>query len=176
MLTRHNKILNRGVQLNKKIKNIIKFCIFISIAIIPLITVTINLGLNMFLDSFENPQYYLSIENNKLLNGVNANQQVLIIQKSSHPEFYVENNDEIIYFTKNREILCSKVYEINSINTKNKFYKVNYNNPNSEIICENQILGKIIKIMDNNIWNLISIKVWDISIHNLNLIVLTKNN
>ena len=130
----------------------------------------------MFLDSFENPKYYLSLENNKLLNGVDAKEQILVIQKSSHPYFYVENNDEIIYFGNNGDILCSKVYEINSMNAKNKFYTVNYDSSNSGIICEKQILGKIIKIIDYNIWNLISIKFWDISVHNLNLIALITKN
>lgn len=128
----------------------------------------------MFLDSFENPKYYLSIENNKLF-GVDTNEKILIIQKSSHPDFIVENNDDIIYFTKNGDILCSKVYEINSINTKNKFYTVNYNNLHNKIIYENQIIGKIIKIIDNNIWNSISLRFWDISIHNLNIIALINN-
>jgi len=130
----------------------------------------------VFLDSFENPQYYLSIENDKLLCGADTNKDFLIIQKSSHPEFFVENNDDIIYFGNNGDILCSKVYEVNSINTKNKFYTINYNNPYCGIIYENQIAGKIIKIIDNNIWNTISIKIWDISIHNLNLRSLITNN
>ena len=171
MLTRY-KFLKRCSILNKKI---LKFCIFISISLLPLITVTNILGLDMFLDSFENPKYYLNLEN-KLLHGIDANEQILVIQKSSHPDFYVENNDEVIYFGSNGDILCSKVYEINSINAKNKFYSVNYYSPNSRIICEKQILGKIVKIMDNNIWNLISIKFWDISIHNLNFIALITNN
>ncbi len=39
----------------------------------------------------------------------------------------------------------------------------------NNIIFENQILGKIVYIIDDNILNSISIKIWETSINNLNL-------
>ena len=162
--------------MNKKIKNALRFFIFIALAISPFITVTNILGLNMFLDSFEKPEYYLCIKNNNYLFGTLANEQYIILQKSSHPNFNVKNNDEIIYFGNNGNVLCRKVSEINFINTKEKIYLVSYKHSQKEIIHDNQIIGKIVKIVDDNIWNSISIKFWDISIHNLNLRSLIENN
>ena len=162
--------------MKEKIKNILKFIFFISIAISPFITVTNILGLNVFLDSFEKPEYYLFIKNNNYLYGAETKKQYLIIQKSSDPNFNVENNDEIIYYRNNKEVLCRKVNEINFLDTKNKFYSVNYKDSQREIIYDNQIIGKIVKIIDDNIWNSISIRFWDISIHNLNLRSLMENN
>lgn len=171
MLTRYKLLLKRCIELNKKIKESIEFLLFIIIALLPFITVTNIIGLDVFLDSFEKPQYYICVENNHIFKS-NSRQQYLIIQKSSYPGFFVKNNDEIIYFSDNGYILCSKVYEKNTIDADNKFYSLN---SFSEPIYENQIIGKIVKIIDNNIWSLISLKFWDISIHNLNFNSLIEN-
>jgi len=163
------------MNLNKKIKTILKFIFFVSAACLPFITITNILGLNVFLDSFEKPEYYLCIENN-FLYGAETNTQYLVLQKSSYPDFNVEKNDEIIYFGNNGNILFSKVFEVNSVNTENKFYSVNSDNVLRGVIYEKQIIGKVVKTIDDNILNLISIKFWDISIHNLNVNSILTNN
>ena len=163
------------MNLNKKTKNTLKFIFFLSLACLPLITITNILGLNVFLDSFEKPEYYLCLENN-FLYGTETNAQYLVLIKSSYPGFNLERNDEIIYFGNNGDILFSKVFEVNSVDTKNKFYSVNSDNAFRGVIYEKQIIGKIVKTIDDNIWNLISIKFWDISIHNLNVISIISKN
>ena len=162
--------------MKEKNKKIMKFSIFILIAISPFLTVTNILGLNVFLDSFEKPEYYQCIKNNNYLFGTQTNEQYLILQKASHPDFKVEDNDEIIYFGNNGNVLCRKVNEIYSIDTNNKFYSVNYKGSQKEIIKDNQIIGKVVKIIYDNIWDTISIKFWDASIHNLNIRSLIEKN
>lgn len=51
-----------------------------------------------------------------------------------------------------------------------------YNDFGDEPIYENQIIGKVIGNVDNNLWNTISMKIWDISIHNLNVKALFTNH
>ena len=153
--------------MKEKIKNSLKFLLFISIAISPFLTVTNILGINAFLDSFEKPDCYLCIKNDNYLYGAGIDEQYLILQKSSHPDFNIESNDEIIYFGKNGDVQCKKVNEVDFVNTKT--YLINFKDLKNEIISDNQIIGKVIKIIDDNIWNSISINFWDVSIHNLNL-------
>ncbi len=100
----------------------------------------------------------------------NTNGDHLIIQKSSHPEFKIEESDLIIYCNNEGDISFTKVTHINSIATVKRYYIEEKNKEKGKcVIFENQILGKIVEIIDNNILNSISIKIWETSIHNLNL-------
>ena len=51
------------------------------------------MGLDIFLDSFENPQFYVCIQDkdNKLETYTDGD--YLIIQKSSHPDFIIKENN-----------------------------------------------------------------------------------
>lgn len=179
LLTRVNKlqyVMEEVLKLKQIVKNAIKFFIIVSIASLPFISVTNIIGLNAFLDSFENPKYYLCIQNNDNFLDSNTDGQYIIVQKSSHPEFSVENNDYILYYSNDGEITCNKVYEISAVHTS-KFYKVTEDGYSyGESIYENQVLGKIVKIVDNNIWNSISLKIWETSIHSINLRTFLENN
>jgi len=138
------------------IYKILKFFAFISIAILPFISATQIIGMETFLDSYEKPEYYIIINNKE---------NYTIIQKSTHPEFYIENEDTIYYYQANGEISYNKIYEISAIGPIKKYYTLDDKNP----IFEQQIIGKIIKKLEENPLNFISIKTWEISIHNLNL-------
>jgi hypothetical protein len=163
--------------MKKKMKNAIKFCIFISLACLPFITVTQIIGMNTFLDSFQNPKYYICLQDKDNTFGLNTkNEEYLIIQKSSHPKFNVKKSDSIIYCKNDGEIACNKVYDINNIGAIKKYYATEENDIISQPIYESQIIGKVITVIDCNIWASISIKIWELSIHNLNLGIFQANN
>ena len=165
------------MKLRKITKNIIKLCVFASIASLPFITVTNIVGLDAFLDSFENPEYYLCLqdEDNSLKSDTNG--QYVIIQKKSHPNFGIQNDDYVIYYRENGEITCNKACGVTGVQTTEKFYTYNENDHSySGPVYPNQVIGKIVKVVDSNIWNSISIKIWDVSIHNLNIKALLAND
>jgi hypothetical protein len=167
MLTRTSS--KRWTETEKTVKKMIKTSIFIFFIILPFLSITNIIGVNTFLDSFENPEYYLVLENNDnyLTNG-RKDSEFLLIQKQSHPEFNLKKSDLIIYCQNNGYIACEK---INSCSIGGiKIYHISNNDSiESQLIFESQIIGKVVNIIDNNIWNSISIKFWDISINSLNL-------
>lgn len=155
--------------MKKIVKSAIKLCVFLLFASLPFISTTEMLGLDTFLDSFENPDHYLCIQNNGNLFGSKTNtEKYVIIQRSSHPDFKVSENDYIVYIGNDGYLTCNKVYQITSMVTI-KRYNIEDFKGKSSYIFENQVLGKVVDIIDNNIWNLITIKIWDTSIHNLNI-------
>ena len=153
----------------KKIeKNAIKFIVFISIASLPFLTATQILGVDTFLDSFENPNYYICLQDKENALGLNTrNGEYAIIQKSSHPDFNVLERDSIIYNNNAGEVACHKVEEIGHIGALTRYYTEETDINNS--IIQEQIIGKVVNIVDNNIWNSISVTVWEISIDSLNI-------
>ena len=172
-MTSVNKILNnmKEVEGTKKItKNTIKFCLFISLVSLPFIAITHVIGIDTFLDSFENPEFYLCFQDEDNLLGTNTNNgEHVIIQRSTHPDFDVKKSDSIIYCKNTGEMACNKVYSINKMGAFKRYYTVDDNYKTSYPIYEEQIIGKVVNIVDDNLWNSISISVWDASINSLNV-------
>ena len=89
---------NRWTEKKRIIKTVIKIWIFISIASLPFITVTQIIGMDAFLDSFENPDHYICLKDkNNVYGSKTKTGEYMIIQKSSHPDFNVKKSDTIIY-------------------------------------------------------------------------------
>ena len=154
--------------MKKTIITIAKFSLFLTLSILPFISITQLLGIDAFLDSFENPDYYLVLENQGYISGSTIQKNdLVIIQKSTHPTFDIQKNDYIVYFSNNDILNCNKVSSIEILGA-NKFYSF-YDEADNNRIYEKQVLGKIINSIDNNIWNSITTKLWDISINKLNL-------
>jgi len=170
-MTSVNKILNntKGVdKMKEQIKKTLQFSIFILIVASPFISVTQIMGMEIFLDSFENPEYYLSLKYN------NNDKNYLIIQKSNHPDFNIKENDVIIYSTESGSIAYDTIHEIQSMGTLKRYYITSNKEQNNEApIYQFQIIGKVVKTVEDNIWNSISIKVWETSINTLNIRALT---
>jgi hypothetical protein len=158
-------------------ENAIKICIFISIISLPFVTVTQMIGIDTFLDSFENPEDYICLQDKDNLFATNTkNGEYVIIQKSSHPNFDVKKSDSIVYCKNDGSIACNKVYRINNIGAIKRYHITGENDITSQPIYEYKIIGKIIKVVDGNIWNSISLRVWETSIHSLNLRALLTND
>jgi hypothetical protein len=153
----------------KTITLAIKFCLFLVLASIPFISISQMIGIDTFLDSFENSEYYLCLQDDDGLYAINNNEKdFVIIQESKHPDFSAEKNDYIIYLTNDNELVCSRVYHISCIGT-NKRYHTQDKESIGQHVLENQVLGKVIGLVDDNILNSISISLWEISINNLNI-------
>ncbi len=165
-------------KMKRKIKKTIQFIIFILLLNLPFMTMIQITGMETFLDSFENSNYYVQLKGNGISMHPTVNDDdYIILQKASHPEFSVEKGDIILYCKDDGGTACHRVYNINSIGTLKQYHtKGNTNDFGDEPIYEYQILGKVKHIVDSNIWNAFSMKIWDISIHNLNVNALFTNN
>jgi len=160
----------------REIKKIVKILIFIIIANLPFITAANILSVDTFLDSFENPEFYISVKNdNKIIKTDFKEGDYLIIQRANHPDFKIKDKDEIIYVKDEGDIVCNQVLESKSIGSIKMYYtKEDNKKDKNEPIYETQIVGKIIKSIDDNLWNSISMEIWKISINDLNINAMLK--
>ena len=53
---------------------------------------------------------------------------------------------------------------------------MDYKENNAKSFYETSVVGKVVGVIDNNIWNSLSLKTWDMSINNLNIRALFTNN
>ena len=133
------KVVDR-MKMNKNIKKILKPIIFLTFAILPFISATQTMSMDTFLDSFENPEFYICIDsNNHLIQSAANDGDYIIIQKSSHPEFNLENNDNIIYIKNQGELACELIHHTNFIGGIKRYYTTDENNQlNEKPIYEGQ--------------------------------------
>jgi hypothetical protein len=158
-----------NIKIRKEFKQILQISIFILIASLPFISLTNIMGIETFLDSFDNPESYIFIKNSNEVKGLTTQEdQYVIIQKTTHPDFEVQKDDEILYFNINGEIECNKIFEVTGTGFFTKYYIQNQSNQD-DAVYQAQIVGKVIKNIDNNIWNELSLKLWDLSIRHLNI-------
>ena len=115
--------------------------------------------LNKVLNKFVYPSYdEISLHENKRYLSF-----WLYSQNLPHPE------TKIFYFKDEGGLMCREVYHINNHDSIRRYYKISFDDDISETtVYENQIIGKIVNVIDNNIWNKISLEIWDSSINNLN--------
>ncbi len=155
--------------MKESIKKILEFSVFVILASLPFIMATNTLGVDAFLDSFENPDSYISFKNTDTASGVTTNsEKYMIIQKMNHPDFEIQKEDAVLYFNVDGGLECNKIHEINGVGIFTRYY-IEKENEGEELIFNNQIVGRVIKVLDENILTDISLKIWDISINNLNI-------
>lgn len=153
-----------------QIKKLIQFLIFLSIVLLPFITMTSTLGMETFLDSFENPDAYLCLKDSDKITGIDtSDESFIIIQRKAHPDFEIHETDTVLYCKIDGEISCSKIFEINGVGTYTRYYTKSTSSSKEGPIFKSQIIGKVIKVVDNNIWSGLSLKIWEISINSLNI-------
>lgn len=177
MLTRNIKNMKRCT-MKKLTKIAIKIFIFFAIANFPFITVSQIIGLNTFIDAFENQKYYHCIKGSSIsMEPTIKDGNYILLQKSSHPDFYIEKDDIILYINDSGESVCYRVYNKININSIKKYYTISDNNKLVDNpVNECQITGKILNVIDNNIWNMISMQIWESSIHDFNINAIFSNN
>jgi hypothetical protein len=151
-------------------KNIIKLCVFILIGNLPFLTLTNLLGVDLFLDSFDNPDAYQYLNTEKYgLEGVNG--KYIIVQKTSHPDFSLVTGETVFYMKDEGGLLCQKIYRISDLGSLKKYYTLSLDGSTDPVV-EQEIIGKIIGMVDDNLWNVLALEFWDISIKNLNAVAL----
>jgi len=156
--------------MKEKAKHILEICVFISLANLPFISATQLLGIDAFLDSFESPEDYVYFQaDEQITGGLTDDDYYFVLQRTSHPEFALNEGDTILYCTGNDVVVCNRIYSISCIGALKKYHVTNVNDSLIDYpVYDHQIIGKVVSIIDNNLWNVISIKLWDVSIHNLN--------
>ena len=153
----------------KKIQPFVQFCIIILIAILPFLTVTQYMGIECFLDSFDNPdQYYYSTKLLSYTQTSTPDNKCLVIQRSTHPSFTISEDDVIIYYSQSG-ITCDTVamvidQPVQKIYT-NSVLAAQYPSP----ILDEEVLGKVVAIVDDNLWNSLAFSFWDTSTADLNV-------
>ncbi|MEM4258617.1 MAG: hypothetical protein QXL17_05640 [Candidatus Thermoplasmatota archaeon] len=158
----------------KTTNHIIKFVAFLIIANLPFLTMTNILGFNGFIDSFINHTYYTYYKTDEL--GIkNRNTPYLIIQKATHPQFSINIGDTIFYIKNNGDLICSSVDNVQIEEIIERYHVINPEK-NDELVYPSQILGKVVSTIDDNPWNSLSLKIWDLSINNLNAAALFINH
>jgi hypothetical protein len=159
------------MNIREEVKNVAKALVFITIAILPFISITNMIGLDAFLDSFENPDAYVCLKNSGNIVGLKTQEDnYIIIQKTDHPDFELKQDDKVVYFEINGEMAYDTIYEINGIGPLKRYYTYSsLKNEMNSPVFSTQIIGKVVKIVDNNIWNDLSIQLWEASIDYLNI-------
>jgi hypothetical protein len=130
----------------------------------------------MFIDSFQHPNAYQYIKNDKISPN-DVKDRYIILEKSTYQGFSVGEGDTILYYTINDTVEQRPVYQKIIENGVKTYYVITNNKANLDgPIYEYQILGKIKGEFDENIWNTLCVQIWDISIDNLNACSLFTNN
>jgi len=155
----------------KMINDIVKICAFIALVNLPFITITQFIGIDTFLDSFDNPDSYQYFKTNKLDPSI-PNNGYIVLQKTSHPDFSPITGDTIFYLKDEGGLMCRSIYHITD-NSPKRYYVVKFDgNVDLCPVYDYQVIGKVVNSIDNNAWNKLSLKVWDASINNLNVVAL----
>jgi len=92
----------------------------------------------------------------------------MVIQKTKLQESSLKKRDMVLYYDEQGSIEIDEIQKISAIGSFKTYYLNNKTNNNRPILT-NQIIGKVIIKVDNNILNTISLKIWDLSIHSLNI-------
>jgi hypothetical protein len=159
----------------KAAKGIGKLCTFFLLANLPFLTMTHYLGIDTFLDSFQHPESYQYIKNDKL-HLTDKTGGYLVLQTPSSEQYSIEKGDTLLYRTKEGSLQCRSVYQIILQQGIKTYYTTTVAEDELDgPIYEHQILGKVTNIIDDNIWNALSLQIWDLSIENLNAVALFTN-
>ena len=175
----HHTINERGggLEMEKSLKDMTRILLFLAVANLPFITIVQVTGLDIFLDSFENPSYYLYLEYNNSIGNMETKHSYIIVQKSSHPDFSIKKGDILLYQqyingkdeTGGYRIYCEYYADytehIEGIPNTLFHSKLNVSRTNRD----SRVIGKIVGIAEYDPWHGIAIKAWDISINNLNI-------
>ena len=160
------------------LKNAFNLCVFISLVNLPFITVTQLISTDTFLDSFENPDFYLYLQSGGHSMESNIKEgDCILLKKSSHPDFNIQEGDIILYCKNDGEIACNRIHNINGISSVKRYHIIDDSgNITDKHIYGSQIVGKIVSVVNTNLWDVISMKIWDMTIHNLNVRALFTNH
>ena len=149
-------------------KTLLEFTVFAIILNIPFIAISVTIGIDTFIDSFQHPDDYQFLQ--YLKTDTTQEDSHVVIQKATHPDFDITNGDEIVYFEDSTGFQYGTI-DLVSTELQNTIYYIITDKENFEYqpVFEQQVVGKVITSVRSNIWNTISIELWDTAITRLNL-------
>lgn len=148
---------------------LIEFIVFTTIINLPFITISTTIGMDIFFDSFQHPQDYQFLEYLKTDSTAGENTKV-IIQKASHPKFDVTYGDAIVYYEESCGFQYGKI-DLVSTELQTTIYYIITDEESFQYqpIFEQQVVGKVISNVGSDLWNTISLELWETAITRLNL-------
>lgn len=159
----------------KILKILIKFFVFLIIANLPFLTMTQLIGVDTFLDSFQHPESYQFLKSDAM-NLPDKKGEYLVIEKPTHQDYSLVKGDNILYYTKDGSLQCRTIYQTHLHQGVKTYYTTTVHEDDLDgPIYDYQIIGKIKGFIEDNIWNALSLQVWDLSIDNLNAVALFTN-
>ncbi len=134
--------------------------------------------MDVFLDSFENTEHYLYFQDDGDIRSIDiANDEYVIIQKSTHPTFDLQENDLVIYYNENGETACQRLAYITAIGPLLKYHLADHATTESgSVIYDSQVIGKVVTTVENTLLNTFCLQIWDIAISQLNIHTLLENH
>jgi hypothetical protein len=160
----------------KYLKAAVQLCAFVIIANLPFLTMTQLLGINTFLDSFQHPNSYQYLKTDKI-SPPEEKQGYIILEKPTHQDYSIAQGDTILYRRTRETIECKIVYSIQTKHGEKTYYTTTPNQDELDgPVFDYQILGKSTGIIDDNLWNALSIHIWGLTIENLNAAALFTTN
>jgi len=152
-------------------KDLSHFFLFLIIANLPFLTMTCLLGPETFLDSFDHPSSYVLLDPMDSIGQFNITSgSFLLVQRSSHPAFTIEPFDTILYCRDDGTIDCDQISHLTMIGSFRQYaVQGTQHDPDTEVIYEQHIIGKIVGNLDANIWNTLALSLWNTAVNNLNI-------
>jgi hypothetical protein len=147
-----------------------KICIFFIVANLPFLTVVHLMGIDIFLESFQHPDTYQCIKTNEEGNDTTTGGYFLL-ETPAYQGFIIQNGDIILYRTGDGSVRCEPVFCVELHQGTTIYYTTTLAEDDIKgPIYGTQVLGKVTGTIDDNLWNALSLQIWDFSIKNLNAI------
>ena len=144
-------------------------CLFIIVANLPFLTMVHLMGMDLFLASFHHPEMYQYL---KVQNGTDQiiPEGYLLIEKPISRGFLIHNGDTILYRTGEGAVRCEAVLSVELRQGTTAYYtSTPARDDIKEPIYDTQVLGKVSTTVDDNLWNVLCLRLWDYSIQHLNV-------
>ncbi|MCX6661584.1 MAG: hypothetical protein NTY91_03440 [Euryarchaeota archaeon] len=103
---------------------------------------------------------------------MNVKTGYIILEQPTYQGFSIQDGDHILYHTMKESLQQNIVYQVKTDDGITTYYTTGYTNKYDGPIYEHQIVGKIIGLSEDNIWNTLCLQLWDLSINNLNAVAL----
>lgn len=160
--------------LQEILKHGLQFLVFLSVILLPYITMTSFMGMNTFLDSFEHAESYDYLKDpNTLTFPVQTENSYVFIQRSSHPQFTISPGEYVVYYSQ-QGIECEQVTNVKQ-QPLLTIYTTHTHSENTDPLYKYDLVGKIVGTCDDTLWNALSITLWETSVSNLNIRALFTN-
>lgn len=156
-------------------KKLLQLGLFLLLVNLPFVTTAYLIGTDAFFNSFDHPDAYLYVKSSKLTTDIYHN-KYFIIEKLTQNDAPLTRGDNIVYLQDNGNIQCHEIYALDKKPGMEPFYLLDPpSNDSDNVVYNYQIIGKVVGVIDNNFWNVFSLKIWDLSINNINAAALFTN-